>query len=91
VSCLFVFHRRRFTVSQLLLEAAIDPPVPRPPATPEGWTTPNLESAGMLTLWEAPYLDIGVIGSDVELIRCFWPKRAGLFDMSFILQERGGR
>src|SRR5690606_6377451 len=100
-------HLRRFTVSQLLLEAAIDPPVPRPPATPEGWTTSDLaygtnrlflvsydkfkhrqqllldqlrpfkvESAGLLTLREAPFLDIGVIGGDAELIRCFWPKRA---------------
>ncbi|ELR14748.1 uncharacterized protein ACA1_390950 [Acanthamoeba castellanii str. Neff] len=100
-------HLRRFTVSQLLLEAAIDPPVARPPATPEGWTRSDLgygtnrmflvsydkfkhrqqllvdqlrpyevESSGLLTLWEAPYLDVALIGSDAELIRCFWPKRA---------------
>jgi hypothetical protein len=100
-------HLRRFAVSQLLLEAAIDPPVARPPATPEGWTRSDLgygtnrmflvsydkfkhrqqllldqlrpyevESSGLLTLWEAPYLDVALIGSDAELIRCFWPKRA---------------
>ncbi len=35
----------------------------------------DLESSGMLMLWEEPHLDVAQINNDTAMISCFWPKR----------------
>lgn len=49
----------------------------------------KVESAGLLTLWEEPFLDLGVIGTDAELIRCFWPKRGRQPPNAYVMFKNG--